>query len=212
MKTVGTIFKETRLEKKISLAEAEQATKIRQKFLIAIEADDYSIMPSLSYAKGFVKNYCKFLGLDSEKILAFFRRQNAEMPKASLLPKGEAEQLNPSFFQLTTTRFVALIIGMLAVSFLFYFGLQYRKIQLPPKLIINSPADQSVVSDKRIDILGTTDIDASVTINGVSTLIRSDGKFFDRVSLDNGVNTVLIVAVSRYGKTQTVKRTVTLLP
>jgi cytoskeletal protein RodZ len=212
MKTVGTMLRETRIEKKITLDDAEQATKIRRKFLVAIEMDDYTTMPSLAYAKGFVKNYSKYLGLDTEKVLAFFRRQNAETPKSSLLPKGVAEPLNASPFQLTPTRFIWIMIGLLMLSFLSYFGFQYRKIQLPPRLTIDTPKEHVTVRDKRIDVLGQTDTDATVTINGISTLVRSDGKFFDRVTLDDGLNTVTIVSISRYGKTQTVKRTVTLVP
>ena len=64
MKTVGSILREARVAKKLTLKEAEAATKFREKFLENIESDDYSRLPSLSYAKGFVKNYSEYLGLD----------------------------------------------------------------------------------------------------------------------------------------------------
>jgi cytoskeletal protein RodZ len=212
MKTAGSILKEARIEKKLTLDQAEQATKIRRKFLLAIEADDYSSMPSIAYAKGFVKNYSGYLGLDSNLVLAFFRRQNAEVSKSSLLPHGVAEPLNESLFHLTPSRFIAIIIGFLIFSFLTYFGLQYRRIILPPKLTIEAPLDGMKVKDKRIDVFGTTDSDATVTINGVSTLVRTDGKFFDRVALDPGTNTVTISAISRYGKSRSVKEKVIYQP
>ena len=68
MKTVGSILKEARTARNITLAQTEEATKIRLKFLKAIESDDYSGLPSLSYAKGFVKNYSEYLGLDSSMV------------------------------------------------------------------------------------------------------------------------------------------------
>ena len=52
MKTVGEMLKVARLGKNYSLADLEKTTKIRLKFLEAIENDDYSKLPSLSYAKG----------------------------------------------------------------------------------------------------------------------------------------------------------------
>jgi cytoskeletal protein RodZ len=212
MKTVGSILKEARLERKLSLDQMEQATKIRRKFLEALEADNYSSMPSLAYAKGFVKNYSKFLGLDIERVLAVFRRQNAEISKSSILPKRDIETLNASFFQLTPSRFVWIVISGLLLLFLMYFGLQYKKILAPPILNIESPKNNISVTDKRIDVMGVTDADATVTINGISALVRNDGKFFDRVTLDNGTNTVTVIATSRYGKTNSVIRSVILLP
>jgi cytoskeletal protein RodZ len=208
MKTVGEIFKETRISRKLTLEEAELSTKIRRKFLEALESDDYSRMPSMAYAKGFVKNYSNYLGLDSEKILAFFRRQNVEVTKSSLLPKKEEKTLNDSIFQLTPSRFIVILIGFLIISFLGYFGLQYQRILTPPSLSVDTPKDNLISVDKRVDVLGTTDTDATVTINGISTLVRSDGKFFDRVTLEKGKNIITITAVSRYGKLKTISRIV----
>ncbi|MCJ7826477.1 hypothetical protein MUP56_02585, partial [Patescibacteria group bacterium] len=55
---------------------------------------------------------------------------------------------------------------------------------------------------------GKTSSDATVTVNGVSVLVRSDGNFFDQVSLDPGVNTITITATSRFGKSTTIVRKV----
>lgn len=202
MKTVGSILKEERIRKGLTFVQAETATKIRLKFLQAIESDEYSGLPSLSYAKGFVKNYSEYLGLDSNTVLAFFRRQTAEVSKSSLLPKREV--MNSSWFQLTPGIFLAGILVVLTLIFLGYLGFQYRKLNQPAFLSIESPANQFVTQDRRIDILGKTDPDATVTVNGISVLVRGDGKFFDQVQLDSGVNKITIVATSRFGKTTTI--------
>lgn len=208
MKTVGSILQETRTEKHISLDQVEAATKIRRKFLEAIELDDYSRLPSLAYAKGFVKNYSVYLGLDSDTVLAFFRRQTSEIPRATLLPKGMAEPLNKPWFYLTPGRFLGLVFALLATSFLFYFGVQYRRLNQSPRLVIESPKDQTMTTDKRVDVLGQTDPDATVTVNGFSVIVRSDGNFFSQVVLEPGVNTLTVVATSRFGKVATVTRKV----
>jgi cytoskeletal protein RodZ len=203
MKTVGEMLREARVNKSLSLQEVEEGTKIRLKFLNAIESNDFSVMPSLSYAKGFVKNYSDYLGLNTNTVLAFFRRQTVEAPKSSLLPKGMGEPLNRSSLQLTPGKFITLIAIILVSLFLVYLGLQYRTLQQPPTLVIDDPKNQAVVTDKRIDILGKTDADATVTINGISVLVRSDGKFFEQITLEPGVNKLSIVATSRLGKTTT---------
>lgn len=208
MKTVGTILRDARLARKVSLEQAEAATKIRVKFLAGIESDDYSSLPSLSYAKGFVKNYSEYLGLDSTTVLAFFRRQTTDVTRTSLLPHREQPSLNKSLVQLTPSRFLASILIGLVLIFLGYLGLQYGKINSPPPLTLTSPANQLVVSDPRVDVLGSTDSDATVTVNGLSVLVRGDGKFFDQVQLDAGVNKITIVATSRFGKATTITREV----
>ena len=56
------------------------------KVFIAIEADSYDLLPSVSYAKGFGKNYAEYLGVSSKDVLAFFRRQTADVSRQSMLP------------------------------------------------------------------------------------------------------------------------------
>ncbi len=208
MKTVGSILQEARIVKKISLEQAETATKIRLFFLQAIEADDYSSLPSLSYAKGFVKNYSEYLGLDSGMVLAFFRRQTAEVTRSSLLPKGVSAPLGTSLFQLTPGKFLGGILIALVLIFSGYLGFQYRKLNQTPGLSVDSPTNQFITNERRVDILGKTDPDATVTVNGINVLVRGDGKFFDQVPLDSGVNKITIIATSRFGKTTTIVREV----
>jgi cytoskeletal protein RodZ len=208
MRTVGEILRDARIAKQLKLTDIEQGTKIRLKFLEAIEADNFKIMPSLSYAKGFVKNYSEFLGLDSNITLAFFRRQTTDVPRSSLLPKGMEEPLNRSALQLTPGKFVGSIIAVFILLFLAYLGFQYHSLQQSPVLLIDSPADQAIVTEKRMEVFGKTDPDATVTINGVSVIVRGDGKFFDQIALDTGVNKITIVATSRLGKTTTAVREV----
>lgn len=211
MKTVGLILKETRTAKNLTLDDIEKVTKIRARFLEAIEADDYSKLPSVTYAKGFVKNYAEYLGLNTGHILAFFRRQTRETPKSSLLPKQE-EPLNRTWLQLTPGRFLALILIGLASLFLGYLGLQYRDLQNPPTLIVSEPKDNLVSTSPRLDVLGKTDSDATITVNNISVLVRSDGQFFDQITLDQGINHVVFVATSRYGKTTTIQKNVAYQP
>ena len=98
MKTVGFMLKEAREKKGLTTSQVESTIKIREKFIIAIENDEFSILPSPSYAKGFVRNYAEFLGLPIDSTMAIFRRQTLESSKLSLLPKGVTDPLNTPFF------------------------------------------------------------------------------------------------------------------
>lgn len=200
MQTVGEILKRQREKNNLTLTEAEAATKIRIKFLRALESDDYTAMPSVSYAKGFVKIYSDYLGLDSSRILAFFRRQTKEASKATLLPKNRDNPVSDSFFRLTPSKFIIMLVLILTFSFLGYFVIQYQRLGQPPKLKIEQPDKNLLTTSSKVEVFGSTDPDATVSINGINVFVRDDGNFFEQVNLEPGSNEIIIVATSRFGK------------
>lgn len=208
MKTVGAMLKEKRISKGLTVSDVEKAIKIREKFILAMERDAFFELPSPSYAKGFVHNYAEYLGLPTDVILAFFRRQTTEAPKATLLPKGVADPLNAPFFRLTPGTFVTILISCVVFLFVVYLGSQYLRIRQPPSLVVDSPIEHSISKEQHIAVEGRTDQDATVMINGVSTVVRDDGRFYDQVALDTGVNRITVVATSRFGKTTSLTREV----
>lgn len=83
-----------------------------------------------------------------------------------------------------------------------------------PTLTINSPNDNIKVNQATCVVSGTTN-DAtsspvSVTINGTSVTVGADGSFSKSITLNEGTNTITIVATDSAGKSTTVTRTVTL--
>lgn len=208
MKTVGSVLKEGRLAKGLIPSDVERAIKIREKFIIAIEADNFRALPSPSYAKGFVRNYAEYLGLPTEEVMAFFRRQMTEPTRTSLLPTGVSDPLNAPFLHLTPGRFLGMLISILLVVFFIYLGNQYYKISQPPALTIDAPNNQAIVSEQHVAVTGKTDPDATVMINGVSTVVRDDGQFYYQIAVNPGVNKITVSAVSKFGKITTAVREV----
>lgn len=208
MKTVGIMLQEARIAKGLTPQDVERVIKIREKYIVAIEADNFSSLPSPSYAKGFVRNYAEFLGLPTDAILAFFRRQMTDVSKASLLPRGVSEPLRASRIHLTPGRFVAFLVSVLLIIFFLYLGNQYFRIGKAPPLTVSSPTNQEIVASSRVVVEGQSDRDATVMINGISTIVRDDGRFYEQVALEPGVNKIIITATSRFGKTMIVAREV----
>jgi len=56
---IGERLKSAREEKGMSIEKIEEITKIRSKYLISIEAGDFTIIPEEVYLKGFIKNYAE---------------------------------------------------------------------------------------------------------------------------------------------------------
>src|ERR687893_3086858 len=65
---IGPVLERARKDKGLSLEEAERATKIRKRYLDGLERDNYSILPDAVYARGFLKTYANYLGLDGEAL------------------------------------------------------------------------------------------------------------------------------------------------
>lgn len=98
---IGAILEKKRLEKGLSLKEVEQATKIRTRYLEGLEREDPTSLPDPVYARGFLKTYANFLGLDGEQLSREFRDHRAprreRQPGYERLQKGEFDQplINP---------------------------------------------------------------------------------------------------------------------
>ncbi|HEX7245193.1 MAG TPA: helix-turn-helix domain-containing protein [Solirubrobacterales bacterium] len=72
---IGAILRQARTRRDIELAEVEAATRIRLKYLRAIEAEDWDALPEGVYARGFIRTYASFLGLDGERLAVEYRRE-----------------------------------------------------------------------------------------------------------------------------------------
>jgi cytoskeleton protein RodZ len=65
---IGRLLEHKRKERGLSLEEVVQATKIRKRYLMGLEREDYAILPDAVYARGFLKTYANYLGLDGEAL------------------------------------------------------------------------------------------------------------------------------------------------
>ncbi|MDQ3066757.1 MAG: helix-turn-helix domain-containing protein [Actinomycetota bacterium] len=63
---IGTSLREARLRRVIEIADAEHGTKIRGKYLRALEDERFELLPSHTYIKGFLRSYAEYLGLDGQ--------------------------------------------------------------------------------------------------------------------------------------------------
>jgi len=77
---LGTRFRLARENKSVSLKQAERDTRIRRKYLQALEDQDLTSLPSAVYVKGFVRNYASYLGLDPNEMLALYREAMGQAP------------------------------------------------------------------------------------------------------------------------------------
>jgi cytoskeletal protein RodZ len=63
---IGNSLREARLRRGTDFAQAELATKIRGKYLRALEDEQFELLPAQTYVKGFLRTYAEYLGLDGQ--------------------------------------------------------------------------------------------------------------------------------------------------
>lgn len=85
--SVGNKLREARTRRQLSLAEAEAATKIRCRYLRAIEHDEWDQLPGDTYARAFIRTYGRFLGLDGDRLAEEQRRDRGSDRPGERLPR-----------------------------------------------------------------------------------------------------------------------------
>lgn len=75
MADIGSTLREARMRARIDISEVEARTKIRAKYLRAMENEEWGLLPGPVYAKSFLRTYGDFLGLDSRLLVDDFKRR-----------------------------------------------------------------------------------------------------------------------------------------
>lgn len=75
MAEIGSTLREARMRARIDISEVEARTKIRAKYLRAIENEEWDLLPGTVYVKSFLRTYGDFLGLDSRLLIDEFKRR-----------------------------------------------------------------------------------------------------------------------------------------
>ena len=207
MKTVGQLLHGERNRKNISIEELSRATKIDGKYIEAIEADRYDLLPSETFAKGFIRNLSLSLGSDPEEFIAVFRRdyRNPELKKSQIKHQKSQKFVLPSL----SSQLLPIIIGV--VVFVVYLGFQFRAILTPPPLEMHKPQRGTVLSSP-VDVEGTTSTDSLVTINK-DNVIKPDqnGVFQMKLSLPVGETKITIKTVNRFGRSESTEIPLTII-
>jgi cytoskeleton protein RodZ len=81
MPEIGETLREARMRQRIDMTEVETATKIRGKYLRALENEEWDLLPGPTFVKSFLRTYAEYLGLDARMLVEEYR-QRYERPAA----------------------------------------------------------------------------------------------------------------------------------
>ncbi len=212
---IGAILQERRRLLNVSREELSQQIQVPTKHLIKIEKSQWHALPSPVYTKGFIRRYAEALGMDADRIVAWYEADSegaGGMRRSSVL-RSSHERSKSSWraqggrVATRVTRRVAAGVVFLAV--LGYIIYQLSIVFATPALVVTSPAQvETITQESTITLSGTTDAGITLLLNNQAVQVGPNGMFSRTIELLPGINTLDIAAVSRFGQRTTVERTV----
>src|SRR3954451_7062760 len=126
MGSIGETLRQARIDKGVSLVDAERSTHIRRRYLDALESDDFGALPALVYTRGFIRTYAEYLGLSPQAMVDQFQPARSREPAPRLratTPGAPRQRRIPA-------RWIAVVGGAaLLLILLLYLRGQYNGFQ-----------------------------------------------------------------------------------
>ncbi|MBI2798123.1 DUF4115 domain-containing protein [Candidatus Saccharibacteria bacterium] len=208
------LLQKRRNELGYSLKDVEKAINVREIYLGQIEAGDYDKLPDDVYAKGYVKNYADYLGFDTKPIMQLYTNERVAHKQASAdshsRQKSSGFNLKPigSGAVVVTPKAIAILIGVatfvIAAGYILW---QFVLLAAPPKINLNSQIP-GTVNTSYIIVSGQIDAGSDLFINSSPVQISPDGSFSERIAVEDGDNTITLMARNKLGKTSTMSKNI----
>ena len=87
MTPLGETLQRARLARGVTLQEAERTTRISRRYLEALENENFGLLPAPVYARGFLRTYARYLGLEPKDLLPLFPVGYLDVPLLEPMPK-----------------------------------------------------------------------------------------------------------------------------
>lgn len=140
---IGTSLREARLRQGVDLPRIEADTKIRAKYLRALEDEKFEVLPAETYVKGFLRTYAEYLGLDGQLYVDEFNSRFAavEEPVLSAASSGRPRPrpVESNFVVVTLAGIVAVTV-LVVVAWRFSSGESSPNDSILPNAAATTPA------------------------------------------------------------------------
>lgn len=207
-RTIGETLKEERVQHRLRIEDLSKRTRIRVKYLEALEANKFSELPSTTFVKGYIKTYSKVFGFAHAPLLAMLRRDYKESAKGKLVPREFIKPVLKKRMKKNSVTVTFIVMIGIFLSLIGYVGFQWYNLNKPPTLVVNQPSEQAVVSSKVV-VGGETIPDGILTINDQPVALQPDGSFKTEIIIPSeGIALITITTKDRRGKVNVVERSV----
>lgn len=201
---LGARLKAARELRQITPEVAAHKLNIRLEYLIAIEEDRFDRLPAGLYSKNYIKEYARLVGLPGAEIKKWLS-ENLEVINEVNDPFSQKVVRKQEFIVFPKLiKNIGLILIFLAC--ILYLAFYFKKIVFPPELIVYQPDKNLKISESFIQIKGTTEPEAELSINGEAILNTNRGQFETVINLKKGLNNIVIKAKKKYSGEASVLR------
>jgi cytoskeletal protein RodZ len=172
-------------------------THIPPKYVSALEAGEFKNLPKAkAHRIAYVKEYAATLGLDPEKCLQEFFKEEGLKDVA----RGTSVRPKRMPFGSLSILIRNLVLGTLVTGFTAFLIFQINNILKPPVLIITNPTDGFITSQRTLTLEGTSDSSTNVTLNGQEITLDKNNHFSVKLDLIEGLNSFEVEAQKKHGK------------
>lgn len=156
MPDIGATLREARMRAKIDISEVEAETKIRAKYLRALENEEWDLLPGPTYVKTFLRTYAEFLGLDAKLLVEEYKVRFERISEQELMPiaplgrdrRPSRRPKGPSRGWVAAGAFLALL-ALLAVIGTIGGNGEEQTSTAPPRTETTDRADGSASDERR---------------------------------------------------------------
>jgi cytoskeletal protein RodZ len=194
---------QARERKGVDLYRAERETKIRARYLAALERGDYKDLPGTVYTRGFLRNYATYLGLDAQEVLDQWHAERGDAGPPPVLATPRPLLAPRRGLTFSPGVVVAALLTVAVVAFIGYIGLQLLRFAKPPMVAVTAPATAVMEVDDsttQYTFAGTATAGASVEIatpgrdQPYRVSAAPDGTWSVTVDLSRGKNEFQVTA------------------
>jgi len=203
--SIGGTLRAAREALGFSIAECSRAIVVPERYLKAIEAEDFEALPGLVYEKHFITRYAQLLHVTVETTVLGWEELREEVPTRD---QQFAQRVGWKDLMSGPTFWRRIGASTGALALVLYLGAQLVTMAAPPKLAIIEPTAGAIVTTENLIIAGNVTQGARISINGQSIIASPDGLFTVPVRLGPGPNSIRIVAEKRYGRPAILERQV----
>lgn len=201
---LGERFIKKRESLQLNIEELALRTRIAEKHLLALEQSNFTELPKAkAFRLAYIREYALALGLESQQCVDQFTREDGLSDTPFIHPRRTLRGF--PFASIALFLRNALVIGgvMLFAGYLLW---QIHGVLEPPRLIVYSPVEGLVLHTPIALVQGETDPETHLSVNGQDIMVNDTGVFETKIDLSDGINTIIITAEKKHGKTATITR------
>lgn len=206
--SIGASLRSLRKRQGISLDMVARTTQIQRKHLEAFEKNAFHLLPDPIYARHFLRQFVVAINGDAEYFIARFDEECGTCSAVTDKMRVPRQRIGRRLLRQWRSILIRVSLGLVALALVGYVAMQLVNLVSPPSLLVDSPHGDIQTASASLVVAGQTETEVQVHVNSELVLTDPTGRFETQITLTRGLNIIEIEAKKKYGRANTVIRTV----